>query len=211
MIKPEDLDLQLIFCDFVIKVENNLSDKDRYALIEYINIAAQTQMNDGMQIGQFGDDREKLPKALLPLYERVDEVLGETHKMLKLKETYKQKIKESWINTTKNSIISIPHQHPNRCLVVVYYPKENFDTKLTLNDVGRGLKHVLYDEHFIDEKDEITCDIYTGKPEEDLMVVFPAWLWHYVTQNQLNQDTSWNERMSVIFNSSIVENESSKT
>jgi|SaaInlStandDraft_4_1057021.scaffolds.fasta_scaffold13749_2 hypothetical protein len=204
MINPEELNMKLIFSDFVIHVENNLTLSEREELIDYINDDSRktqlvTEIGQTAGVLELGEEYRGFPQSMKILVRRVEEAFDETHKMLELSDDYVQKIDNYWINYSCNREISYPHNHPQNCLVAVYYPKTHKKSYLSILDMPRASINSIPDDAR-GEVNQITMRQYKVFAEEDSLCVFPAWLWHFVQQG----DVDGEERLSIAFNSSIV-------
>jgi uncharacterized protein (TIGR02466 family) len=91
-----------------------------------------------------------------------------------------------------------PHMHANYFLSCVYYPKAeehcgNLVLMSPFNDIERTLPFKHLDKHSY-----FNASRWLIKPEPAKLIIFPAWLVHYVEDNNSNAD-----RISIAFNISL--------
>ena len=108
------------------------------------------------------------------------------------------KISNFWININKQSDQNNPHDHPDTIFVAVYYAKVpensgNIILKTPVNKYDHFIKHEQ-----IKKYNTYNSSIYTYNPTVGKLVMFPAWLIHYVEPNQKEE-----ERISIAFNGSF--------
>jgi uncharacterized protein (TIGR02466 family) len=109
-----------------------------------------------------------------------------------VKDSFKQKIENYWVNFNKPGMFNKPHLHPNSVFTGVYYAKAE-------KNCGNIVIHNSADKEF-------TLQSYTSKPtafnmsnphyepSAGLVIIFPSWLQHSVETN-----LSGTDRISVSF------------
>ena len=131
------------------------------------------------------------------LSELVTEEVNKVHKECGFKNS--QKLDSMWFNKGNPLPISRPHTHPQSFFVAVLYlsyPKNNSGNLTLLNPINTN-------DHLIPH-DAIGADTpYTRMylnlpPAEKLLLVHPAWIMHWVSQEAPEED-----RMSIAFNFSL--------
>jgi uncharacterized protein (TIGR02466 family) len=104
-------------------------------------------------------------------------------------------LKKAWINVNPQGGYNVVHNHPNAFFSGVYYlqASEKSGEIVFLNPVSEQsltLPHQLIDQGSIYNNDR-----YCYPPRQDLLILFPAYLNHYVHPNK-----SSDERICVAFN-----------
>lgn len=107
-------------------------------------------------------------------------------------------VKKAWVNVNPTGGYNVIHNHPNGFYSGVYYlqASENAGEIVFLNPVpeqGLTIPHQLVQKNSI-----YTSDRYAYSPRQDLLLLFPSYLNHYVHPNQ-----SHTERICVAFNIGI--------
>ena len=109
-------------------------------------------------------------------------------------------IKNYWANIyepSSNQVLpsTSPHMHSNYFLSVVYYPKATVGAgSLTLMAPFTGLEHTLTYMH-VGTPGYFNANKWHIEPEPGKLIIFPAWLMHYVEDNNSQED-----RLSMAFN-----------
>jgi uncharacterized protein (TIGR02466 family) len=142
-------------------------------------------------------------KELQPLYKSVNNVLNELHTFLGFKSTTKQELYEGWVNLETTDRTSVPHTHPRAHYICIYYPHIVGNVGyLELTNPNNALEYVLPQtnlENIVENHNIFNSALWRIEPQEDLLIVIPAWLQHYVRPNLPGA-----ERMSIALNSKIV-------
>jgi len=129
------------------------------------------------------------------VFDQVNKIANEAHKILQYKQDTKQICIDAWINDYGSYNISMPHQHPTADLAIVYFPyAQEGCGNLQLLNPNSKLQYVIHDEMVAswNNYNSFTWDIV---PKTGKVVVFPGYLIHYVKQNKLNK-----QRVSIAFN-----------
>lgn len=107
-------------------------------------------------------------------------------------------VKKAWINVNPTGGYNVIHNHPNAFFSGVYYlqAEENSGEIVVLNPVGE--QGLTIPQQLINKGSMYTSDRYLYSPKKDLLLLFPAYLNHYVHPNQSSQ-----ERICIAFNIGI--------
>ena len=104
---------------------------------------------------------------------------------------------EGWVNIGSKLSFNFPHFHPGYNLSGVYYLKVSkarsghsgllqfLDPRGSVKPFSQGVREL---EKAFDDK-------FTIRPDENLLIIFPSWLHHWVTPNLEDE-----ERISMAFN-----------
>ena len=184
-----------IFTSFLYDKKLNLNiDKIKNHII-------QTHKKDkvGFTISNYGGWRSKTfvktNPTVVPLFKELNEMVNKIKKQLKYK--YNLKLINYWYNINSLGSSNSPHTHigVGALLSGVFYVN-------TVKDGGRivfmnsdNSNPVLYDNK-IETYNEYNSSTWFVKPENNLAVIFPANLLHYVQPN-LNKKE---KRVSISFN-----------
>ena len=185
----KDPQINNIFSSFVIEKELNL-DHDK--ITDKCADALETA-DDYKQKNIFHNP--KLITEFKEVFDQVNKIANETHKILQYKQDTKQICIDAWINDYGSYNISMPHQHPTADLAIVYFPfAQEGCGNLQLLNPNSKLQYVIHDEMVAswNNYNSFTWDII---PKTGKVVVFPGYLIHYVKQNKLNK-----QRVSIAFN-----------
>ena len=100
--------------------------------------------------------------------------------------SYNHSIGGSWININdKEGDYNISHCHPGTYLSFVYYvkcPEDSGDIVFCDPRIGHVVKGLNYDR--LTEVNAIEMNM---TPNQGELIVFPGWLYHYVTQNMSSE------------------------
>ena len=134
-----------------------------------------------------------------PLFKILDKTVREIKK--KVDCNYDFKLLEYWYNINKEFSFNMPHMHVSSggsIVSGVFYvktPKHCGKIVFRRND---PLITIMYDEN-INKYNEYNSSIWSIDPKENLLVLFPSNMEHFVEPN-LNKN---NERISISFNYGI--------
>jgi uncharacterized protein (TIGR02466 family) len=135
---------------------------------------------------------------LKPLVDAVNDRINELHRRVGLSLHYCQKITEAWTNLDQCKAIREPHLHNDAVFSCVYYVKGDPDTSGVLEFMNPVMaKCLILQPKHIGEYNKFTIDRYGCPPEAGKLIIFPAYLYHYVNP-PLPTNTS--ERISIAFN-----------
>ena len=112
---------------------------------------------------------------------------------------HSQKLDNVWFNKGNPRPISNPHTHPKSFFVAILYLSnpENNSGNLTLLNPNNTIDHLIPHDA-IGESTPYTRMYTKIVPAEKLLVVHPAWIMHWVSQEVPEED-----RMSIAFNFSL--------
>ena len=100
-----------------------------------------------------------------------------------------------WANINPSGGYNKPHVHPNSLFSGVYYVKTPPNCgRLICQDPRPGIQTVMPTRKSVEVPKYLWRDVHL-QPQENRVVMFPAWLWHSVEPNQ-----SKDIRISVSFN-----------
>jgi len=184
-------EIQPIFSSFLIQTKLDLDTK---SIKNWIEESYHTNYKIPLT---FDED------ILKDFYLSLKEILDNLHLALGFSKNTKQQFQEAWVNVESRERISVPHTHPSADLICVYYPYvEQGSGNLEFINPNSSVEYVFpqtRDNTIIDTHNLFNSKLWQVVPENDLLVVFPSWLHHYVRQG--NPNTT---RMSIALNSKTV-------
>ena len=184
-------EIQPIFSSFLIQKKLNLDTK---SIKNWIEKSSHTDYKIPLT---FDED------ILKDFYLSLKEILDNLHLALGFSKNTKQQFQEAWVNVESRERISVPHTHPSADLICEYYPYvEQGSGNLEFINPNSSVEYVFpqtRDNTIIDTHNLFNSKLWQIVPENDLLVVFPSWLHHYVRQG--NPNTT---RMSIALNSKTV-------
>jgi uncharacterized protein (TIGR02466 family) len=126
----------------------------------------------------------------------VDELFKMVHKVFEEECLDKQPVLGNmWANINPSGGYNKPHVHPNSLFSGVYYVKTPPNCgRLICQDPRPGIQTVMPTRKSVEIPKYLWRDVHL-QPQENKVVMFPAWLWHSVEPNQ-----SKDIRISVSFN-----------
>ena len=126
----------------------------------------------------------------------VDELFKMVHKVFEEECLDKQPVLGNmWANINPSGGYNKPHVHPNSLFSGVYYVKTPPNCgRLLCQDPRPGIQTVMPTRKSVEIPKYLWRDVHL-QPQENRVVMFPAWLWHSVEPNQ-----SKDIRISVSFN-----------
>lgn len=117
---------------------------------------------------------------------------------LGFKQTFDMHLTNLWININPINSFNRPHLHPGAIFSGVYYIDCNIDSgKLVFKHPSIAQQYSL-DEEIIESYTEFNAATWSVLPEIGKLIIFPAWLEHYVEPNASDK-----ERVSIAFNVNI--------
>jgi uncharacterized protein (TIGR02466 family) len=135
---------------------------------------------------------------LAALLELVEDRVNFLHKEVGLSPNYKQQINFAWANLSNSRYTRQPHTHYDCAFSCVYYVKGNANSgNIEIMTPVAAKCHVVYPQHIL-EYNRFTSDRYWHEPTPGKLLIFPAWIPHYVHPN-LEED----ERISIAFNTAF--------
>ena len=185
----KDQEINNIFSSFVIEKELNL-DHDR--VTDKCADALETA-DDYKQKNIFHNP--KLVTEFSEVFDQINKIADEAHKLLQYKQNTKQICIDAWINDYGSYNISMPHQHPTADLAIVYFPyAQEGCGNLQLLNPNSKLQYVIHDE-MVESWNNYNSFTWDIVPKTGKVVIFPGYLIHYVKQNKSNK-----QRVSIAFN-----------
>ena len=185
-------EIQPIFSSFLIQTKLDLDTKSIKNWIEKSQHTA-----DYMIPLHFNEE------VLFDFYIKLHQILDEIHLALGFSKNTKQQFQEAWVNVDSNERTSLPHTHPASDFICVYYPYvEQGSGNLEFINPNSAIEYIFpqsRENTIIDTHNLFNSKIWQVVPENNLLVIFPSWLHHYVRQG--NSNTT---RMSIALNSKFV-------
>lgn len=134
---------------------------------------------------------------LKPLVEYITLACNKIHTQIGLDENKQQCISRIWTNINNNVAIDQPHIHPNSVFSGVYYPFGNEKSgHLKIMNPISGFGHV-FPNNIIKNRTQFSSGEIAIPPAEGRLIIFPAWLMHYVT-------LCFDERISIAFDTGVL-------
>tara|TARA_B100002019_G_scaffold247735_1_gene226329 strand:- start:5139 stop:5717 length:579 start_codon:yes stop_codon:yes gene_type:complete len=189
--KNKTLEIQPIFSSFLIQKKLDLDTK---SIKTWIEKSSHTDYKIPLTFNE---------SVLKDFYVNLKEILDHLHIALGFSKNMKQKFQEAWVNVDSNERTSLPHTHPTADFVCVYYPYvEEGSGHLEFINPNSAVEYALPQagkNTIIDNYNIFNSKIWQVVPENNLLIIFPSWLHHYVRKS--NSNTT---RMSIALNSKIV-------
>jgi len=141
------------------------------------------------------DNLDLKDPALAELMQAIQYRMDIVHSDLGLSNEYQSVIHEAWANVDNNWSIRVPHSHPSATFACVYYVKGNSESG-SIEFINPNLAHprTIFPE-MIGRHNEFTGSNFYIGPVSGKLIIFPAWLYHYVNSGKGND-----ERISIAFN-----------
>jgi uncharacterized protein (TIGR02466 family) len=136
-----------------------------------------------------------------PLLNIINEKFEELHEYLGFSDTYYQEMVDAWINYNECHNTMTPHYHTGKFFSAVYYVKANSNSG-NINFVSSDApKHftITNNSTMVKHFNQFNTTSQWVTPETGRLVIFPAWLNHYVDPRK---DTT--DRISIAINSSLI-------
>ena len=153
----------------------------------------------GYQSFNLTDDNTPISELFKEIRSRTDRVKNEFYS---LKESVKLINSSGWFNINSPGDVweslSFPHCHSLNFLTCVYYPKAKKDCgDIVLVSPDRALDYAIPNQ--IKNKLYVSnTSTWHVSPEDGLLLIFPAWIYHYVESNKSDED-----RISIVLNVSL--------
>ena len=140
---------------------------------------------------------------LSELYTAVNDNLDKLHSFLGFKKETSQEIYEGWVNCNDTERTSVPHTHPRAQYICIYYPYIDGNVGfLEITNPNYALEYVFPQSHnqsIIEDYNIFNSQLWQVPPQNDLLVIIPAWLQHYVRESEQGST-----RLSIALNSRII-------
>ena len=125
---------------------------------------------------------------LQPLFQEILIRLNELHTSLNFKSGTEFKITKAWANLNNSAPVNLPHCHPTGMFSAVYYVKgsgtpENGNIVI-LSPLAPTIQYVIPEE-YKDTNNSFNSWHCTIPPETSKLILFPSWIMHSVSPNQL--------------------------
>lgn len=117
---------------------------------------------------------------------------------LGFKEDYQLYLSNLWININHRSSFNRPHIHPDCLLAGVYYVECNENQGQLVFRNPSLVQQCIVNEDSLLEFTPYNSSTWSVRPETGKLMIFPAWVEHYVEPNVTDE-----ERISIAFNISI--------
>jgi uncharacterized protein (TIGR02466 family) len=129
------------------------------------------------------------------LFIEIIERANKLHETMGYKSDRKQNFKNAWINVNGTGSFNLPHSHPEAIFSGVYY----IDCKPNSGDiVFMNPQAYFLNDNLIEKFTPFLSCTRSYQPEIGKLILFPAWLTHYVESNLASE-----ERISIAFNTYI--------
>jgi uncharacterized protein (TIGR02466 family) len=136
---------------------------------------------------------------LQELLEEVSKRLEEVHHYFKFSDSMCPAITEAWANINNKGNFNYGHNHPGRLFSCVYYVKGGSDKgDIELLTPIREHAYTIFD-NMVAQFNAFTGRALVHPPSTGELVIFPAWLFHHVRENETDED-----RISIALNSSLL-------
>lgn len=192
------MDLKYIFSSFLLI--DTLDKIDNNTLLEY-SYEYKNQFPSVIKSNYGGWQSDTLILQNPEIGKLIDVILDKVNcvkKELGLKESVDLYVNNIWININSKGTFNRPHIHPDCLLSGVYYvstPKDCGGISF-LHPAKNQQYHI--EDGIVEEFTNFSAASWAVDPEVGKLVIFPAWLEHYVEVNQNNDD-----RISIAFNIGI--------
>jgi len=185
--------LQKLFSHFII-VENlnlNLNELKEFAYSTQRNSEGRVLSNSGgWQSNHFFSNQKN---ALSPLFHEIEKTMFEVKNEFSMKNTFY--VDNLWININRKTNFNKPHYHPQSFYSGTFYIKTPKNCgKLCLLSPAMGYETYVSNLKF-ENHNEYNISNWNIEPRENLLVLFPSWIQHYVEPNLSQED-----RISISFN-----------
>jgi len=135
---------------------------------------------------------------ILKLYNEILERTKFLHETFRLKIPAEIKIMNMWININSLGSFNRPHIHQNSVFSGVYYVSTSGDDgNIVFQHPAINHQYHLTPNH-VGEYNNFTSARFSVVPNTGKLVIFPAWLQHYVEPNTQDAD-----RISISFNTNF--------
>jgi uncharacterized protein (TIGR02466 family) len=192
------MNLSYVFSSFV--VSDTLTSIDNAELKKYAYDVKKSSPGVvrsnfyGWQSGALIKPNPEIQKLVNEILSRAESVKTECG----LKSSARTFINHLWININPKSGFNRPHIHTDCVMSGAYYvsvgPKKG---DILFKNPASNLQYHLQDQ-FVDNYNSVSSANWTITPKEGQLLLFPAWLEHYVEPNLNDED-----RISISFNIAV--------
>jgi uncharacterized protein (TIGR02466 family) len=177
---------------FASPVATTFLDLDNDALEKYCREKCSTSKKFQNRGYTQSDSLDLTSPELKKLLDCVHRTLNSVHIDLGLSPNYQPVVFNAWANVDNNWSIRVPHSHPESAFACVYYINGNEESgALEFINPNLAQPRTIFPEH-IAVRNEFTGGNFHIQPSPGRLVIFPAWLYHYV-----NSGTGNDERISI--------------
>ncbi len=181
-----------IFKQFIVRIKLNedINKINNFCIQTSKKLKGHIKSNLG---GYHSEDLNKKEPVLHSLIKNI-----ESNSNIMIKDFFKSSIDVSliniWFNINEYKDFNMPHTHPFSKISGVFYVKtpKNSGDVIFMNDTK--IENYLPNKKII-EYNKYNSSIWSIKPQENLLYLFPSWLNHYVEPN-----LSKEKRISISFN-----------
>lgn len=104
-----------------------------------------------------------------------------------------------WININKTKDFNVEHAHPFSLISGTFYVKTNKNSgNIVFNNPNMFIESYVK-EKYIQKYNEVNSNVWKYQPIDNLLLLFPSWIKHYVEPNQSQED-----RISISFNVNVI-------
>ena len=135
-------------------------------------------------------------KLLKPVVTQINELLCAVSFDV-MKFTDPVKITDMWFNINYPNGFNLQHDHPECVLAGAFYTQRSKNSG-NIVFIDKDDKNWVFNSNKIKEFNQYNSTEWTIEPKTNSCIVFPAWLQHYVEQNQSKKD-----RISFSFNTNF--------
>ena len=182
----------------MIELELNID-----SLIEF---CYEMKRNDeiGVEISNIGgwqsvDVLNETHTEFVKLKNKIEEAATTYHHDIQLKKTVKQKIDNIWVNINQKGHFNEYHDHPYAIFSGAFYLRGN--APIVFQHPMRDISRYIWNAFLVEEWNRANSGDWRIKPKPNLLIIFPAWVYHKVKPNKKDTD-----RISFSFNTKIQEN-----
>jgi hypothetical protein len=191
------MEIQNVFnnflCTDILDIDNN--ELVKYSYQEKEKSTGRIRSNRG---GWQSNDLDLSDPNIQPLVNAITEKLNSLHLNLGFSEKYKQFIDNMWININPPGSLNLMHYHENSFFSGSYYVSTNAKTG-SIHFVNPIPVHDwVISKEIIKDFNSFNSKAWEILPKSNLLVIFPAWLEHFVNENKSDVD-----RISISFNTKL--------
>ena len=133
------------------------------------------------------------------LKNKIEEAANLYHHEMQLKKTYNQKIDNIWININQKGHSNEWHIHAGAFLSGAFYLAKG-ETPIVFRHPFNDINEYYWKPFVIEKTNNVNSGGWTLDPEPNMLIIFPAWVYHKVSMNKEDID-----RISFSFNTVIHE------
>ena len=134
----------------------------------------------------------------IKLKNKIEEATNLYHRKLQFKKTMKQTMVNIWGNINGNGHSNEFHLHSRTVLSGAFYLTVEKTTPIIFRHPYQDINNFYWDLSFLEKGNDANSSEWTLKPEPNMLLIFPPWIWHKVPTNK--EDT---DRISLSFNTQL--------